>query len=222
MYFLFNVCLNCGEYRVDKYIEVKAGSSYALCPVCGYGHPFLRMPLFVVTGASGSGKTACVHALSSQTRDFVVMETDILWDERYNTPDSNFREYREMWLRIAKNITQCGKPVILCGTAMPEQIEPCLERRYFSDVFYLALVCSDDALIARLKNRPSWRASGDHEFINSMLRYNQWLKEHGPVNDPIIYTLDTTEQSPPESAVGIHEWAAGLAGASLAYWHTGL
>lgn len=92
---------------------------------------FLQLPLFIITGASGEGKTTIALELTSITKDFNIIETDILWDQRYNSPETNYREYRVQWLRIAKNISQNGKPVVLCGTAMPNQIEECEESRYF-------------------------------------------------------------------------------------------
>jgi hypothetical protein len=52
---MFNVCPKCGEYSVEKSID--ASGPFATCPFCGYAHPFLQLPLFIITGSSGSGKT---------------------------------------------------------------------------------------------------------------------------------------------------------------------
>ncbi|WP_171686510.1 AAA family ATPase [Paenibacillus planticolens] len=197
---MFNVCLNCGEYRVDKAVESKGEKTFASCPACNHAHEFLQLPLFIVTGASGTGKSTVAFELSSLTKDFVVMETDILWDHRYHTPETNYREYRELWLRMAKNISQSGKPVVLCGTAMPDQLEPCMERRYFSELIYIALVCDNDQLKQRLQNRPSWRNSYPDEFINGMMSYNTWLKENSNKNKPVINLIDTTNASPNDTA----------------------
>ncbi|QHT60949.1 AAA family ATPase [Paenibacillus lycopersici] len=197
---MFNVCPSCGEYRVDKTIRQTKDGACAICPSCNHPHPFLRLPLFVVTGASGTGKSTLALQLSNLTKDVVVMETDILWDNRYNEPETNYRAYREMWLRTAKNIAQAGKPVVLCGTAMPDQLENCEERRYFEAIHYIALVCESRLLEERLKRRPSWRASGSDEFVQAMVGYNQWLIGHGPANTPAIATLDTSMDSTEESA----------------------
>ena len=129
---MFNVCDRCGLYAADMSIECRDDQSVAVCPSCGHAHPFLQLPLYIVTGSSGTGKSTVVPLLTKQAQTHVVLDTDILWESRYNTPEDNYRAYREMWLRIAKNINQSGRPVILCGTAMPEQLEPCLERRYFT------------------------------------------------------------------------------------------
>jgi hypothetical protein len=56
---MVNVCIGCGAYRAGKQIEAAGGlEAVAICPECGQRHPFLRQPLFVLTGASGAGKTA--------------------------------------------------------------------------------------------------------------------------------------------------------------------
>ena len=47
------------------------------------------------------------------------------------------------------------------GVGVPENIEPCVERRYFSKVHYLVLVCSYETLQDQLLSRPAWRLSRD-------------------------------------------------------------
>ena len=59
-----------------------------------------------------------------------------------------------MWLRIAKNVGQSGRPVVFCGSAFPEHFEECPERSDFSKLYYLTLVCDDDLLVERLQQRP--------------------------------------------------------------------
>ena len=202
---MFNVCPNCGEYRVDK-IVVPEGP-YAVCPVCKHQHKFLRLPLFVITGASGVGKTTTCVALATAVKDVVVMESDILWNERFNQPETDYREYQEMWLRVCKNISQSGKPVMLCGACIPEQFEQCVERRYFSEIHYLALVCDYEALESRLRRRPAWRRSSDDEYIARHVAFNRWLKDNAQNTEPPMTLLDTTEISVNESVEQVQRWA---------------
>lgn len=178
----------------------------ATCPACGHRVVFLQQPLFIITGASGAGKSSLVPELLRLTDDYVVLESDILWENRYNTPETNYQEYRELWLRMAKNIGQSGKPVVLCGTAMPDQIECCQERRYFSEVFYAALVCDGCVLADRLERRPSWRQSRSEDFIRQMLAYNRWLTLNGRNHQPAIHVLDTTNDEPKHTVVQVVEW----------------
>lgn len=201
---MFNVCPNCGELRADKIIL--PDGPYAVCPHCEHRHKFLRLPLFVITGASGVGKSSTCLALVAKTKDFVVMDSDILWRSEFDQPATDYRNYREMWLRVCKNISQAGKPVVLCGASLPEQFEQCIERRYFSEIHYLALVCSDEALESRLRSRPAWRNSSDEEYIKTHVAFNRWLKENARHTEPPMSLLDTSEITVDESVERVEEW----------------
>jgi len=203
---MFNVCPGCGEYDVDKIIVPEG--PYAVCPRCEYQHKFIRLPLFVLSGASGVGKTATCLALAAGTRPFVVMESDILWRDEYNHPETNYRDYRETWLRVCKNISQAGKPVILCGVAVPAQFEQCVERRYFSEVHYLALVCADEVLASRLRSRPPWRGTAGEEQMKKQIAFNRWLKDNAPSTEPPMSLLDTTEITVDQTAEEVMRWVS--------------
>jgi len=60
---MFNVCPQCGAYSVEKNIEPGATTTVAICPTCGYAQSFLQLPLFIITGASGAGKTTICREL---------------------------------------------------------------------------------------------------------------------------------------------------------------
>lgn len=124
---MFNVCGHCGMYTPEK--EVRG--NMAVCPFCGGETFFVKQPLFLLSGACGVGKTEVCRHLPALTQEVVALEGDILWESRYNTPENKYRPYREMWLRVCKNISQVGRPCLLCGCADPDQFEPCVERRYF-------------------------------------------------------------------------------------------
>jgi predicted ABC-type ATPase len=201
---MFNVCPRCGEYCVEKTID--ASGPFALCPYCGHAHPFLQQPLFLITGPGGAGKSTVCLELVPLVQECVILESDILWGSVPATPENNYRDYRNLWLRLAKNIGQSGRPVVLCGTAIPEQFETCPERRYFSTLYYLALVCDDQLLEERLKQRPAWRRSGTAEFIKDMLRFNRWLKDHASTTHPPMTLLDTSHQSVSETVTEVAQW----------------
>lgn len=201
---MFNVCSNCGEYRADKLIVPEG--TYAVCPICEYKHKFIRLPLFVLTGASGVGKTTTCLALAAEVKDFVVMESDILWRDEFNQPATDYRNYRETWLRVCKNISQAGKPVILCGAGVPAQFEQCIERRYFSSIHYMALICEDEILTSRLRNRPAWRGSFKDEYIKEHIAFNRWLTNNAQKTEPPMSLLDTSAVTVTESVAGVEQW----------------
>lgn len=205
---MFNVCPGCGIYSVDKAID--PGGPFAVCPHCGHRQRFVRLPLFVVTGASGAGKTAtCLGLTSRLATECVVLESDILWGPEFDTSGDNGRRYRDLWLRMAKNISQAGRPVVLCGTSVPAQFEDSLERRYFAAVHYLALVCDDPALARRLRARPAWRRSSGPEFVERMLQFNRWLKENAAQTVPPMTLLDTTDLAVEDTVERAARWVRG-------------
>jgi len=201
---MFNVCPNCGEYRADKLIVPEG--AYAVCPICEYRQKFARLPLFVLTGASGVGKTTLCLALAADVKDLVIMESDILWRDEFNQPATDYRNYRETWLRVCKNISQAGKPVVLCGAGVPAQFEQCIERRYFSSVHYLALICEDEILTSRLRNRPAWRDSFKDEYIQEHIAFNRWLKNNAQKTEPPMSLLDVSAVTVTESVAGVKQW----------------
>lgn len=202
---MFNVCHLCGLYRADKIID--PSGPYAICPECGHPHAFHQRPLLIVSGASGAGKSTACHALVGNIDTVVLLDSDILWRPEFDKPEENYRDFFETWLRMAKNISQAGRPVVLFGAGMgvPENIEPCVERRYFSEVHYLALVCTDEVLTQRLKARPAWRGSGQEAYIENHIQFNRWFKGQQTGKFP-IHLIDTTDQSPEVTAEQVRSW----------------
>lgn len=204
---MMNVCHRCGSYHADKRID--PDGPVAVCPECGHRHPFLQLPLLIVSGASGAGKSSVCHQLVGTQQTVVMLDADILWQPAFATPENNYRDFFETWLRVAKNIGQSGRPVVLfgAGIGVPANLDPCVERRYFSTVHYLALVCDDDVLAQRLHARPAWRDSADHGFVEAQLEFNQWFKRQ-----PTIDLLDTTHATPDVTAAAVLHWIDGVSG----------
>ena len=94
---MMNVCFNCGLYRADKVIDPEG--PYAICPECGHKHPFRQLPLLIVAGASGVGKSTVCRRLMGRVPEVVVLEADILWRDAFNKPEDAYRDFFERWLR---------------------------------------------------------------------------------------------------------------------------
>jgi hypothetical protein len=205
---MFNVCHQCGQYRADKIID--PAGPYAICPECGHKHTFRYLPLLIVSGASGTGKSTVCNALLGRVTSAVLLDSDILWCPAFDNPENDYRDFFEIWLRMAKNIGQSGRPVVLfgAGAGVPGNIEPCVERRYFLAVHYLALTCDDDVLATRLRARPQWRASADDAFLHAQIDFNRWFTETGPTLD--ITLLDTTGTSLGETATQVMAWIQAI------------
>ncbi len=175
-------------------------------PECGYRHPFRMLPLLVVGGASGAGTSSVLQALAGNFTQAVLLDGDVLWRPEFDRPESGFHDFFDVWLRLAKNIGQSGRPVAIfnAGMGVPANLEECVERRYFSQVHYLGLVCDDQTLAARLKARPAWRQSGQDEWIHGQQEFNHWIRESGPAHG--VEVLDTSGINLDQSAAATAEW----------------
>lgn len=202
---MLNVCLQCGEYRDDK--EIDRENSIAICPVCRHPHPILLLPGLFVCGASGSGKSTLCNQLIGSINEVVVLDGDILWRDEFNQPENNHRNFFETWLRLSKNIAQSGRPVVLFNAgANPNNVEPCVERRYFSGTHYLALVLDEQTLKARLAKRPLWRNCSHAAFVRKQVEYNQWLKAQAPLATSPLELVDTTHDTPEQTTARVAQW----------------
>ncbi|MBW3622666.1 MAG: hypothetical protein KY468_04570 [Armatimonadetes bacterium] len=193
------VCPVCGEF-VQPAIE--RGPDGARCPNCAHFEPMAVVPLFIVTGPSGAGKTAVVGPLRRLLPEWEVFETDILRDS-----GGDWGRVKCNWLRIAHSIAQSGRGTILCGTILPEQIRDCDHRDCFSGIHYLGLLCEDEKLRSRLRARPEWRGCSE-AFIEEQIRLSRWLREHADTDfDPPLTIIETTGKTVEAAAQCIRDWA---------------
>ncbi|MDP8909714.1 MAG: ATP-binding protein [Chloroflexota bacterium] len=204
---VFNVCPTCGAWTPAKHVEPVAGvHAVAICPSCEARIPFRRLPLFVVSGASGTGKTAIALTLPSRLPECVVLESDVLWGAVPATGEDDYSTYHGVWLRLVKNIHQAGRPVVLCGTTLPHQLESHVERRYLGAIHYLALVCDASVLADRLRARPAWRDAGGDEFVARTVAFDTWIREHAATTSPAMTLLDTKSAGVAETARRVAAW----------------
>ncbi|HOG01995.1 MAG TPA: AAA family ATPase [Clostridia bacterium] len=166
-------------------------------------NPTNKQQLFIVTGASCVGKSTLCNELFLREMNYVVMESDLLWNDVYNTPENNYREYRRMWMRVCAYIAQIGKPVVLCGCATPEQFENQPERELFTNIHYLAVVCDTAILENRIR---IGRGVNDENRIKSSIDFNDWLKANSKSTTPHITLLDTTDLPVLQAAQKVDDW----------------
>lgn len=166
-----------------------------------------KLPLFIVTGASGVGKSTISEILFQKEEKYIVLESDILWNDIYNTPDDDYKNYRELWLYLCSNISQIGLPVVLCGCAVPKQFENCYHRSSFSTIHYMTLVCDDKVLEQQMIEG---RGINDANWIKSSKEFNQWLKDNVNSTKPQMDLLDITDLEPEESAKIIDKWVCNI------------
>jgi hypothetical protein len=196
------ICAGCGEWTSTPTVDPDEPA--VVCAHCGHREPFRRLPLFVLTGPSGTGKSTVCRLLAGQL-DLVVLEQDVLWVDALRDPADDYATFRQTWLRMIAMLNQSRRPVLLCGTVVPPQLETRPERVLLGDTHYLALVCDDDPLRSRLRARPAWR-EWDEPRITEMLKFNHWVKTNAPTTTPPMTLLDTTTATPRQTAAAVTTW----------------
>lgn len=182
------ICPDCGDRAEHPIVEGEC----LVCARCGHQWAFRRLPLLALTGPSGAGKSTVGPLLPRRLAGrAVVLEQDVLWTAGLRDSRDGAPAFRSAWLRMAAMIGQNGRPVVLCGTVVPEELETRPERVFFSNVHYLALVADPVALERRLRARPAWR-EWDEPRIAETLEFNTWLRASATTMSPPVDVLDTT------------------------------
>jgi hypothetical protein len=192
-------CLTCGPRAA---LERDPAAALLRCASCAAVTELPVLPLFVVTGASGAGKTTVTAPLRRLLPECEVFEGDPVnqiaalgWDV-----------FEDTWLRIAHEVALNRRATVLCTSMMPDRVENHPARKLLGPVYFANLDCPDDVLAARLRARPSWRLSSTENVIVTHQRFAAWLRAH---IDP---TWDTSTMTPSETAARIAAWIRPLLG----------
>lgn len=198
------ICGVCGERNPPALAE---GDPPRLrCAPCGSERAFVRSTLFCLTGASGAGKSTVAATVGAELADRIVtLEQDVLWSPESADMPGGMVGFRARWLRLAAMIAQHGRPVLLCGTVVPAELEPLPERCLFGEIRYLALTAPPAVLRARLRARPAWRG-WDEARIAEMIDFADRLRREGPSWEPALTLVDTSDRSVDEVAELVRAW----------------
>jgi hypothetical protein len=172
----------------------------ARCPVCGRTDDAGLAPLFVVTGASGSGKTAIFAPLARLLAGrCVTFDVDLLLDAAGAlSGDEPIRwpAFRDAWLSVAHGVAQAGAPTVLLGPLLPDHLVDLPARRWIGDIHFLLLDCPDELRRERLGARPAWRGRD----IEAQSEFGRRLRE--VIGDRV----DTSIGGPQDTAAAVAVW----------------
>lgn len=99
---MIEICSNCGNHAWDK--EIIGNKLH--CPKCGAEWEFQSLPLFILTGCSGVGKTTTAIEIIRKKVDFVVLDADIF----AGFINWNDEESCNSWVELIEDISK-----ILCS-----------------------------------------------------------------------------------------------------------
>ena len=195
--------MQCGPETVLR----RDGRHELRCPRCGAVQQVPALPLFVVTGASGAGKTTITGPMSKRLPDFEVFDADLILHVAALGGDN----WQNTWLQLAYAIALNGRATVLLSSWLPAQLEPLPARTLIGPIHFCNLDCPDDVLAARLGSRPAWRGTSSREKIAEHQRFAAWLRAH------IRPSFDTSTLSVDETARHVAAWARALLSGEAGY-----
>lgn len=169
------------------------------CPVCAGAAPRSDLPLFVVAGVSGSGKTTVLEELRPRLRAMEIFDVDVI----LHVAALSWETWRNTWLQLAGAIALNGRPTVLCGTLTPDQLADLPARRLIGPIHFCLLDPGHDVITSRLRARPAWRGCTE-KFIADQAGFAAALRAQ------ITPVFDTGTLSVGESAEAVACWVRGL------------
>ncbi|MEV0400885.1 hypothetical protein [Actinoallomurus sp. NPDC050550] len=173
----------------------------AVCPECGRTDDAAALgPLFIVTGASGSGKTAVLAPLARRLQGrCITFDADLLMDAAAALSGGqpiDWPAFRGAWLAVAHGVAQSGMPTVLLGPFIPSHLKDLPARRWIADIHFIVLDCPDELRRTRISTRPPWRSRD----IEEQVEFGQWLRRN------ITDRVDTSSGTPEDTAAAIAAW----------------
>jgi RNase adaptor protein for sRNA GlmZ degradation len=189
------LCMTC-----DELTDVAFDGDEARCPRCGtVAARRATLPLIIVTGTSGAGKTTIVERLPEALPEFDVFDCDLLLGHF-----ADFERLFGAWLAVAWSLAMQNRRVVLALSSRPEVIERQPERQLWRNVLFLNLHCDDDERERRLRARPAWRNSATDEFIANMKPFAAVLIQEAAA------TVDTTNRGVDDVLAEVTAWIRGI------------
>jgi len=196
---MIGICNKCGNYDWDKEVN----GNVIKCPKCGETWEFKKLPMFVLTGCSGIGKTTTAKVIQRQCTDVVTLDADIFYNlMEHETEQDGYDQLEQMW-SISKNITQSGKPVLWTMAGNLEKINHTYNIRFFENIYVLALCASEDDVRHRMEKG---RGITDPNWIQGSVDYNNYFRTHNSHGDTIFEVVDTEGKSVEDVAKEVMSW----------------
>lgn len=196
---MIGICPRCGNYDWDK----EVASNQVRCPKCGETWQFQSMPLFILTGCSGMGKTTTGIEIMKQQNDFIVLDADMFYNIMPHDTQEDYYNQIEQVESLSKNIMQSGKTVLWTMAGNLDKLNGVYNRRFIGNIYCLALVCDEVELRRRMTEG---RRITDEGWIQSSVDYNHYFQTHDSLADMPFEVFDTTGKSVSQVAEYVISW----------------
>lgn len=197
-------CANC--QRTFPHRDPRPDEGVAICTQCGSENWIPRVPLFIVTGSSGCGKSTVAQILLGKLNPYFIIDADFLlhdikgfggsWDAFWN-------HVSIVSLTLARNL----RPIVVVGRVTPAQIEKAKTLSYFSAVHYMVLTCDPPTQTARLNGRsvPGLLTTPTPDQIEGNIRATQSILVEARQR-PNATVLDSTDLTQHQTAAVVDRW----------------
>jgi len=142
-------CLSCPE--CDAF-ALSGGTNTLICTACNAHIEANFLPLFLISGASGTGKSTLVCLLRPLLPDCVVVGGDLLVD----VTNRDRQSFLGRWLRVAYATAQSGHPIVIAGVIEKTELDAHVDRSLVGQIHVIGLHTNEEVRVARLQARPRW------------------------------------------------------------------
>lgn len=163
----------------------------------------MKYPLYIVTGAPGSGKSTALHAFLELHSPYMAFDIDWLAEaasdlagkQIYSDP-STWKPYGRLWFDVLLGIHKNGRTPVFFTPNDPQDIERYGRPAWCSDIKWLLLDCDAQIRRERLVQRPAW----------TEIMIAEALEDARVLRQSIPLQVDTGALAPIELAKRILQW----------------
>ena len=197
-----HTCSACGFLSLLQ--KINPEKSTLICPECGFEDAAVFLPLFVITGGAGCGKSTVAQGLTGRLPCLVFEPAYFL---RARETFETWDVYWSYMILFSRTLMQNGRPVVLPGWVNPSMCEASPHIDYFSSVHYLVLSCDERTQEGRLRGRCQKfkQEPPTDQSIARALAGTRILKDEANQRENATI-LGTTDLAPNEVLVQAESW----------------
>jgi DNA-directed RNA polymerase subunit RPC12/RpoP len=196
---MIGICGRCGNHDWDKTVQ----NGKIKCPKCGFEWEYKALPLFVLSGCSGIGKTTTAIEIMKKTTDIAVMDADIFCGVQNAQSEEDYRLRIDTIEGISKNVNQSGRPMLWTIAGNLDMLPSSYNSRFFSAIYCLALVADEQTV---REHMTCGRGIVDTQWIQSSVEYNEYFKTHTSIGSLDFDILSIEGKTPEEAADEVISW----------------